>query len=67
MPKRSDSLPIAIPPKPKQTIVSVYGSDASARAMPKSACTAGSATTTLHMPAPPTVDSSSAMSRRHHA
>ena len=48
-----------IPARPKPTIVSVYGNDASARATPKSACTAGNATATDHMPTPPIVDSSS--------
>ena len=67
MPKRSDSRPITMPPTPKPIIVSVYGSDASARATPNSACTAGSATTTDHMPTPPIVDSSSATDSRNHA
>src|SRR6267143_2666130 len=59
-PKRSESLPIRMPPTPKPTIVSVYGSDASARETPNSACRAGSATTTPYMAAPPMVMSSSA-------
>src|SRR5882724_790219 len=45
-------------------MVSVYGSDASARATPNSACTGGSATTTDNMPTPPIVDSSSAITSR---
>src|SRR5689334_10624209 len=56
-----------MPAAPNASIVSVYGSDASARATPKSACTAGNATTTAHMPTPPTVDSSSVTPRRIHA
>src|SRR5437879_897292 len=59
-PKRSASRPIRMPPTPKPTIVSVYGSDASARETPNSACRAGSATTTPYMAAPPMVMSSSA-------
>src|SRR6267143_1781870 len=59
-PKRSESRPIRMPPTPKPTIVSVYGSDASARETPNSACRAGSATTTPYMAAPPMVMSSSA-------
>src|SRR5512144_1236352 len=56
-----------MPEKPKPSIVSVYGNDAPARAAPNSACTAGSATTTDHMPTPPIVDRSSAVTRRTHA
>ena len=48
-------------------MVSVYGSDAPARATPNSACTAGSATTIDHMPTPPIVDSKSAAKRRNQA
>src|SRR5438034_8524078 len=59
-PKRSASRPIRMPPTPKPIIVSVYGSDASALVTPNSACTAGSATTTPYMAAPPMVISSSA-------
>jgi hypothetical protein len=53
MPKRSASRPITMPPMPKPAIVSVNGSEASPRAMPKSACTAGRATTKDHMPTLP--------------
>ena len=42
------------------------GSDASARATPNSACTAGSATTTAHIPTPPMVDSTRPTTRRYH-
>ncbi len=56
-----------MPDRPKQIIVNVYGSDASARATPNSACTAGSATTTDHMPTPPIVESASVTARRIHA
>ena len=52
---------------PNRIIVSVYGSDASPRATPNSACTVGSATTTDHMPTPPMVDSVNPATRRHHA
>ena len=55
------------PPSAKPSIVSVNGSDASARATPNSACTAGSATTTDHMPTPPTVETSMVAPRRSHA
>ena len=54
-------------PTPKPIIVSVYGSDASARATPNSACTDGSATTTDHMPTPPMVDSTRPTTSRYHA
>jgi hypothetical protein len=59
MPKRSASRPIRMPPRPKPIMVSVYGSDASERATPNSACTGGSATVTMYMPAPPMVISAS--------
>ena len=64
MPKRSASRPMTMPPMPKPNIVSVNGSDASPRAMPKSACTAGSATTKDHMPTLPMVPSTSATASR---
>src|SRR5262245_27338470 len=67
MPKRSDSRPIRMPPKPKQIIVAVYGSDAAERATPNSACTAGRTTMTDHMPTPPMAESSSAAKRRTQA
>ena len=59
-PNRSASRPIRTPPPPKPTMVSVKASDASPRATPKSACTAGSATTKDHMPTPPMVPIASA-------
>ena len=55
------------PPSAKPSIVSVNGSVASARGTPNSACTAGNATTTDHMPTPPTVDTSMVAPRRSHA
>ena len=67
MPKRSESLPIRMPPKPKPSIVSVYGSEAADRAIPNSACTAGSTTATDHMPTPPMLDRTSDARRRIHA
>ena len=67
MPKRSDSRPIRMPPKPKQIIVAVYGSDAAERATPNSACTAGRTTMTDHMPTPPMAERSSAAKSRAQA
>ena len=67
MPKRSDRRPIAIPPRPKQIMVTVYGSDAAERATPNSAWIAGRATITDHMPTPPIPESSSAAASRVHA
>src|SRR6185503_11177037 len=67
IPKRSESLPMRMPLNPYPIMVSVYGSDASARATPNSACTGGSATTTDHMPTPPMVDNSNAITRRDQA
>jgi hypothetical protein len=55
------------PPKAKPSIVRVKGSVAAARGTPNSACTAGSATTTDHMPTPPTVDTSMVAPSRSHA
>ncbi len=66
-PKRSASRPMKSPPTPKPIIVSVYGSEASARATPNSACTAGSTTTTTYMLAPLMVITTSATARRAHA
>ena len=54
-PKRSDKRPVRMPPSPKPTIVSVYGSEASARATPNSAWIRGSTTVTEYMPEPPSV------------
>src|SRR5690348_6423688 len=67
IPNRSERRPMSTAPKPKPIIVTVYEKDASARATPKSACTAGSATTTDHMPAPPIVERRSATPGRIHA
>src|SRR5437868_14999876 len=67
IPKRSDKRPIKMLQRPKHTIVSVYGSDAAPRATPNSVCTAGSATTTDHMPTPPMVDSVSVTTKRSQA
>jgi len=53
-----------MPPRPKPTSIHVYGIEASARATPNSACTAGSTTATTYMPLAPTVISSSATARR---
>jgi hypothetical protein len=44
-----------MPPTPKPIISAVYGNEASARAMPNSACTAGSTTEITYMPLEPTV------------
>ena len=63
-PKRSARRPIAMPPMPKPTISSVYGSDASARAMPNSACTDGSTTETTYIPLLPIVISNSVTTSR---
>ena len=49
---------------PKPTISSVYGSEASARAMPNSACTAGRTTATTYIALLPIVISASATTRR---
>jgi hypothetical protein len=66
-PNRSERRPIRMPPRPKPTIVSVYGNEAAPRATSNSACTAGSTTTTDHIPAPPSVESTTAARRRTHA
>ncbi len=67
MPRRSARRPITTPPRPKPTISSVYGSDASARAMPNSACTLGRTTATTYIALLPTVISVIAMARRTQA
>ncbi len=67
MPKRSSSHPIPKPPTAKPSIASVNGNEASARTMPKSACTAGNATGNDHMPMPPRVLSESATAKRSQA
>jgi hypothetical protein len=66
-PRRSASRPITTEPRAKPIMVSVNGSDDSPRAMPKSACTAGNATTNDHMPMQPMVPSESAAASRSHA
>jgi hypothetical protein len=66
-PKRSASRPISTPPRPKPIIVSVYGSEASARSTPNSAWICGSTTVTEYMPDPPSVISASEAARRHQA
>ncbi len=66
-PRRSDRRPIRMPPTPKPIIVIVYGSEASERATPNSACTAGSTTTTAYMPTPEIVISARLIIRRSHA
>jgi len=63
-PRRSASRPIQMPPMPKPTISSVYGSEASARATSNSACTAGSTTATMYMQLLPTVIRARVTSRR---
>ena len=67
MPRRSESRPIAMPPKPKQIIVMVYGREAAERATPNSACTAGNATIPDHIPTPPMAASARAAKSRTHA
>src|SRR5262245_30986820 len=67
MPNRSDRRPSMTPPHAKPNMVSVNGSDASARATPNSACTAGSTTGTDHMPTLPMVPSTTATLSRHQA
>ena len=52
---------------PNPTMVSVNGREASPRATPKSACTAGSITTNDHMPTLPTVPIASATTSLSHA
>jgi hypothetical protein len=66
-PKRSASRPMTMPPSPKPIMVSVYGSDASERPTSNSACTGGSATVTMYMPAPPSVISASDAASLSHA
>jgi hypothetical protein len=63
-PRRSASRPMKTPPTPKPTISSVYGSDASARALPNSACTLGKTTATTYIALEPIVISTSATARR---
>jgi hypothetical protein len=53
MPKRSVTLPVATPPTPKPSMVSVKASDTAPRVAPNSAWTTGSTTTTDHMPTLP--------------
>ena len=63
-PKRSESLPISTLPSPNPIMVSVKGSEASARAIPNSACSGGSTTAIEYIPEPPIVTSASATQRR---
>ena len=67
MPKRSVILPVATPPRPNPSMVSVKASDASPRVAPNSACTTGSTTTTDHMPTDPIDPIASASASRTHA
>ena len=67
MPKRSVSRPAATPPRPKPAIVSVKASEAPPRLAPNSFCTAGSATTTDHIPTEPIEPMIKAMPSRAHA
>ncbi len=67
MPNRSASRPITTPPQANPIIASVKGSEASARATPNSACTAGSTTGTDHMPTLPMVPSTTAATSRSQA
>ena len=55
IPYRSVMRPIMMLPRPKPTIVSVYGRDASPRATPNSAWIEGTTTATTNMPQPPMV------------
>ena len=66
-PKRSARRPISTPPRPKPIIVSVYGSEASARATPNSSWMRGNTTVTEYMPEPPIVISTRDTARRIHA
>ena len=52
------------PPRPNPIISIEYGIEASARAMPNSACTDGSITGTMYIPVAPIVPSASAIARR---
>ena len=55
------------PPKANPSIAIVNGNEACARGTANSACTAGSATTTDHIPTPPMVETSIVAARRSHA
>ena len=63
-PRRSASLPIHMPPKPKPSIIKVYGKDALPRPTPNSAWTAGKTTAMTYMLALPRVMSARVMSKR---
>jgi hypothetical protein len=67
MPRLSARRPMNTPPMPKPTISSVYGSDASARAVPNSACTLGSTTATTYIELLPIVISARATTSRPQA
>lgn len=56
-----------MPPRPKPTISSVYGSEASARATPKSAWTAGNTTDTTSIGLLPSVIRASTIASRDQA
>ena len=63
-PRQSARRPMKMPPTPKPTMSSVYGSDASARATPNSFCTAGKTTAMTYIALLPIVISASATARR---
>src|SRR5882757_8585544 len=67
MPKRSVILPVATPPRPKLSMVSVKASDTAPRVAPNSGCTTGNTTTTDHIPTLPIEPISSASASRTHA
>ena len=67
MPKRSVSLPVATPPRPKPSIARVKASEAAPRVAANSACTTGSTTTTDHIPTLPIEPITSASASRTHA
>jgi hypothetical protein len=67
MPKRSVTLPVTTPPRPKPSMVSVKASDTAPRVAPNSPCTTGSTTTTDHIPTLPIEPISTASASRTHA
>ena len=67
MPILSLMRPIRTPPAPKPIMVRVNGTEAAPRAIPKSAWTADSDTTTDHIPTPPMVEISMQTPRRNQA
>ncbi len=56
-----------MPPTPKPTMSSVYGSEASARSTPNSCCTLGSTTAITYIALLPIVIAATAATRRHQA